>query len=888
MTSPIEEACLRHELRIRKHVAKMEIETKCLPCVLSLDGEEKRILREQGAAELDRRLRSKGCFAFPALDISKIRPRVLHTDLGRDNESNVVLVSPREGPWKAFGKEFNRRLMALTGIRLSVVDEREFELGRDDRGALILGGGHENQVAKALSHQNVSYGDRNIPGKDGFLIHTIHDYKRSGRNLILIAGDESAHEEMLRELVGALGNHGQSWTLNRIHAARPGKGLRRELGSKTRMLKSIVRTANFLSRIPEREIGTTCSEVAEQLRILLQSGGVENKFFNGKTIPAAVHVFHAYQVTGDREFLKLLKDFLWALVEYHIGTDAGVSNINTYDFHLGPLITAWSLVETDPLFDDDERLIITNVLLSSLRQIRLYKACCWKTEPNKLRFNHETFPALNLYWGARYFGDYYRIPEAEEWDDIAEEMFTGPIGEVFKHMENANHYQWYVPCHKFSHDAATGRMESVANGNFRKAAYCAAAAIDNFGNRVDYGDTSNPLSDARASLVILREAASAHGDGTLSWVEKRARESRAYNSFVSFPYGSVGLAGQHLQKASVPPNTRVWERLDLDDHVRRRYAPLMPRKYTLDKIGFRTGWGEEDQFLLFEPYAADMHIHYDMNAILRYNHKGRIWIVDNGYGKPSGVKNATEAYARRQTGPSDHNTVIFWRDDDEPVIPPPFCAILSLESHEDLHLFQSALLDVEGSDWLRSVVILENEFLLVIDQINIGGSHSAVECQFNGLGELEEERDGWILEQTGKRLFVTTENNHERQSSSYLSATWEHELIPEIYPHAKPPVKQLSRISRNPRHGARPLFATLVAATSGDTAPYRMEVTGSEIRIEGDCGAKLELERVGLVAKKGPNGLYLNMDADWRVPEDLTPDMFGGPGEKRPWIKELR
>ena len=445
--------------------------------------------------------------------------------------------------------------------------------------------------------------------------------------------------------------------------------------------------------------------------------------------------------------------------------------ISDIDFPLGDLVISWSLAEPEEVFSERERLLITATLLALCRQVHGYAAKFWPVKPDQLRFNHETFPALSLLRAARYFGHCYKIPDVRAWQANADLVFTGPVGKVFKHVENASGYQWIVPMHKFMYDVATGSVETLKNRNICKTAYAAVAVTDNFGIAVDYGDaTDNPVGVNTRILGLLDAAASAARDGTLAWVAEFLRSAAGDQILKSYPPAGQGLPGQNTQAPGNPPETGDWETPELDDHIRAFYQPDLAREYVADKIGFRTGWTPEVQFLLFEPQSVSGHIHYDMNAILRYNHRGRVWIVDNGYGRPSRLSNVSRSYSERQRGPEDHNVVIFRDRQGEPVIPPPFGAIITCRRAGELLLLQSALCQIDGADWLRTIVLVFDRLMLVVDQVRASGRESVIECQFNALGDDVLDGKEWRLEQQGGNLFGPLGERDERGRPRHTKA----------------------------------------------------------------------------------------------------------------------
>jgi hypothetical protein len=48
-------------------------------------------------------------------------------------------------------------------------------------------------------------------------------------------------------------------------------------------------------------------------------------------------------------------------------------------------------------------------------------------------------------------------------------------------------------------------------------------------------------------------------------------------------------------------------------------------------VQYRSGWGFDDEYLLFETIGWTDHGNYDLGALVQYCAGGRLWIVDHGY-----------------------------------------------------------------------------------------------------------------------------------------------------------------------------------------------------------------------------------------------------------------
>jgi hypothetical protein len=320
------------------------------------------------------------------------------------------------------------------------------------------------------------------------------------------------------------------------------------------------------------------------------------------------------------------------------------------------------------------------------------------------------------------------------------------------------------------------------------------------------------------------------------------------------------------ERPEAPPPLDI---VPLEAHVREMAAPEMPRGYVYDKAALRDGFEPEDAYLLLDGYSVGSHIHYDQNAIIRYTCADRLWIVDNGYGKPSGEKAAQKAYSSREVGPQDHNTLLVIDDDGEIAQPPPFCALLSDTTEGPLTLLQSALASYAGVDWLRTIVWIEGAGALVIDDAQVNETVGELRCQLNMLGEIELTDGRLTCSQTDRWMHLAFESGTEVETREWTNASWDGEFESGAYPFAELPIKKVERVAA-PAAGGRQRFVTLIEA--GEAAEPTLDLTEADaaLTVTGPLpGADLALEGVGLQVQLSGGVLTVEFAEGWELPDDL-------------------
>lgn len=855
---------------LRKHTGRFPSWTARENTVVDLDDEERRILGQQGEQALDAHLRSRGMFPVPALDIRELKPLRLHTCLGHAEGTPAALYVPEARHLQRAAESICAALTERACRPPELRSADEFRPGQLSRShAIVLGGAHESEAVALLCDLYWLDADLRAPGVGGWLLRTVHNPAGLGHNVLHLCADENTTDLALDALISSLqaSPHG-CVGVDPLMQVHPGTCLRRALGEfadwqdSFMALASSGMTTEHLASAPEDM--DDLEGFMDWLAVGYDSGGPEGDRYNRGPMGVAMRAARLYLLSGDRRYLALFKGLVWRLVEYHCNFPGGASYLADYDFEVQSLALYWDLLEEEPVFSDAERLVITNFLLASLRMVDGYRAARWATRPDELRHNHETFPALSLYFGGRYFADYYRLSEAGGWLDTAHQTFSGPIESAAKHLEDANSYQWLVPLHKLVYDTATESDTYLRNGVLERIVENVLATTDNLGWPSDFGDAGRPVGGGMLPAVLLEHAAGRLHDPGLQWQADRIAAAIPGGRLVLTGFLGEFFGPKRIEAQAAGPPAPVTV-VALDDHIRQSAAPQFPHKYTFDKLALRDGWDPEGEYLLLDGYSLGSHFHYDQNAIIRFSSGGRLWLVDNGYGKASGESRAGIAFSNRERGPQDHNTLLVYEDAERLALPNPFSALLANVTAGSLTLVQSAQVGYGPVDWLRTIVWLRGSFFLVVDQVNVMAPLHELRCQLNMLGHARLGPGRLVCEQRGGRMVLQFEGDSEPMLGSYSNASWDEVFAGGHYPYADPPIAKLERV-RRPEVGESVLFAALLEA--GEPR-YRLSVSGESVSVTGTIAGGAELSGHGASVELSARRLGVRVTSPWPVPEDI-------------------
>lgn len=775
--------------RIRKHLPEA-IWTQRKLTVVDLTHEEQACLEAAGPAACQRLLAQQDAFLFPALDIESVGRSSTRTLLADHNGVCARIIVPRcvdrlRDHAQSLAAELDRRC----GIQLPVLADTDVSEGDiTSANTILFGGGHENRVARWLAYRSYGWADATLPGAGGVLVTTHVDVGSSGTNVVQIAGDPDALRQAVAAVLEQVRDEGGCIGVGHIHSVTLGPRTQRAMPEWPAVVESVF--ALMAHPLVETPLSADPVEAARQVAPGFDSGGYEKNYVNNGPLRAAIQAVRYYEVSGDVRGAVFLREVLLHFMDYYLNTAAGASIPSDVDFYLGHVVSAFARLQSLPLFSDEDCLLCANFLLACTRAVFDYNQRFWKVKPEQTtRHNHQTFPGRTLLQCADAF-DRHGIPDARRWREESRLIFSGGVLERSKHSENANLYEYLTPEHAAWFCAYAGTMTVFSNGHLAGAARRAVVTTDNFFRPVDYGDAALTMKPQMCD-VLPRLAAGHSDDPELQWFARNVFERSP--EYILSP--TLGLPPLRSERPGTPPAHGAWEKLPLDDAFWRDYVSAYPRKHVFDKLAFRSGWTDDDQYLLFEGVGnlSISHSHNEVNSIVRYNQAGRHWLVSNGYGKRVGVSNAAVAFSTRVRGPDDHNMLVLRDPGGKTLTDLPVCSVLlALGDAGPVHHLTAALLNYGGVDWYRTIVLIEDRLLLVIDRIVPGpGVTPKGHIEWNALGDLQCVDRGWQLDQQGVIMDVQSTAGWRMETGETPSADWYRVLVSGQYPYASFPPRKL-------------------------------------------------------------------------------------------------
>lgn len=611
-------------------------------------------------------------------------PRHIELQTAINGDVIVHIAAPRSAHGQKAAQSIQRRLEEQ-GARVETHDDPEESLLRSAKGPVIVVGNlADSRCIRELYYRSLCATDLFYPGPSGYELRTLCDPFGTGHNLILIGYSDA----------------------DGVEAA--GLKFQEQLGESIPHLKELHITQ---LPFPERDIDAcrrgelpaTATEIANTMQ--------------------GDNIGYLYYMTGEPSLGENYKKAWQAVLSCGYNKTEDVVQSHLYSLWR---FLPWRLVEDMDLFDDAERLAITQYFYGWAESEEGWRhvADCPRTQrPNNPRQNHELVPALALMHAADYFEAHFpTAPGPEKWREVGRTAFE-PYDTSWKPLcDGLCHGWWMSQPIMLEYALLDPEHRYFAHGGARKAAECALAVINNDGWMPCAGDT-----DIKRQFPgpVLRIAADFYQDESFRFGHDLALPDRRFGWQTVLPRAfDSGVQPQKPQDqvgiTVVPVDPliyHVWEHepeLAIDTVT---CPPSAPIEQCFDKLAVRSGWSLADDYLLIDGLGGGSHSYDDAGGIIEYARLGVSVIVQ----EDSFVHSA----------PEDHSLVTIVRNGETGII--PGFAILEeqqTDSNGTVYL-RIRSKDYAGTDWVREVHLMPGKCAVFIDTVtaNTAGDF-AIEAHF--------------------------------------------------------------------------------------------------------------------------------------------------------------
>lgn len=668
--------------------------------------------------------------------VDRARKLYPETLLAEGGKATCIIVSPDDKEYLALADRVAEAVARASGGAKPAVRKASEVKDADlhETAAVCLGNVINNwRLLYCYSHSQV-FADEFYPGAaGGYDVRTVQDPWGTGKNLVSLGASD---------LEGAR----RAVEVFEKKVAESAKGGRVALPHFLETRLTGAAQGRFAAQF-DRPLGKDYIDKQKESAAASLEAGIHCGLFN----PAA-GIGLSYALTRRPEYAHA---FVWLIQEAkrHHDTDpktfGGPWGMDS-DFRIFLVMPAWKEVEECPELSEEDRLDVARILYQWVGDVGEASATA---RGDRVRFNHQTFPAVGLMHAGHYYGKYHDAPRAERWLQMAARTFDKQMTTTKPHCD-CNSYQWHTLHHTFLYGLGTQNLTYFENGNARRNADYATLTMNNMGRQVAYGDMGT-WGSIGGERHILHYAEWYYRDGRALWtldLKERYSPMKSLGEYVgrvAEPARPDDLAGV-VAWAPVP---KMWydSFLNADRDT--------PQEKTFDKVSMREGFDIDDAYMLLDGLTVGGHGNDDANAILQWYEDGRIWLADGDYTK--GL-------------PKHHCGVLILKDGQSAPIP----KAASLDHAAELPsvgVSRTTLRDYSGVDWARNVVWLKGRAFAVVDQMT---AHEPADYSFRAIwqsvGIVENRGATMDIEQQGRfaRLAMTPDALGLMQEDAELGENW--------------------------------------------------------------------------------------------------------------------
>ena len=651
---------------------------------------------------------------------------------GIDLRHQVVVLIPAAPEYAAAGARIAADLERAGCCQVVVVAASDQALEIGSATPIALGNCANNDLIQTLYYTARDFTDRAWPSPGGWAIRSVTDATASGADAVLLSVSDSDDAASAAAAFGQILEH-HGLQLPWLHQV--------ELG---RWRQLYLDRINDLLPTPDASLDVIGGG----------SGDWDYMMAIGRVGVLAVK-------TGDEKLIQRFATELLRFLRVRFSERELEDPIQIHGF-LRNLSRPFAMLEHHPALSDSLRLEVLQNLLAVYRSTEgaANPALLNDSQHTRVRQNHGTRTALDVYDGGLYFWRHHGLEEGRQWMQLAARFFEPQLASSKPVCDSWGH-QWAASLYNTAEYALlAGRLDYFASPHFIDAADRALMAHTN----LEWG----PL------FYLLLAAAVTGNDEYLAlchWQDVSLRQvSRVEDTFAQDPEAAAeddlvqralaqvgadefgrtwisGSRGQHpsrLTGVSVAPVARLFYN-SIESY--ESFAPAgvyrrdVPFESTFDKISYRSGWGEQDTYLLLDGISGGSHSYQDANCIVRFASHGKSWLGGPQYGT------WTTGTVREQNG------VSVCCEGEGAGCEARYAQLHQAGTVAGVGLIRSSL-DLPGvARWYRQIVIHPHRWILVCDEVVAAkAGEFSFQAQWNLLGEVTEFDDITELdEQAGVR-----------------------------------------------------------------------------------------------------------------------------------------
>ncbi|MDE3259590.1 MAG: PQQ-binding-like beta-propeller repeat protein [Gemmatimonadota bacterium] len=423
---------------------------------------------------------------------------------------------------------------------------------------------------------------------------------------------------------------------------------------------------------------------------------------------------------------------------------------------------------------------------------------------DRVRQNHQTMSGLDLFYGGRYFHQVHGLAEGRAWMKLAE-VFFAPQMTSNKPVCDSWGHQWAFSLFNTADYAlASGKTDYFTSKPYLEGVDRALVAHSNLeGGPQQYMLMAAAVTGNDEYLQLCGTS----DEGALAGKAVRTN----VEPFRAWVTGRAAATPERMGRVGVAPLSRLFYD-SLEDiggfAPEGVYVRDVPYEQTFDKVYFRSGWTDDDDYLLLCGISGGSHSYQDGNCIVRYTGRGKNWF--GGRVGPASIR--------------DHNGVSVAVDASGPGCESRYAALRYVSEGDRLSAAGTCMGYPGQADWNRHIVNSRYGWFLVIDEVRAKAEGEyLIECRWHVYGDVESS-DGVLRAIQGD---ARLEMRH--------SGSGARELAPVTSALAEGGTRWVQRSLKSLEPGEGVRFATLFWSDEG-TQPrtFAMSAEASGYRVEGE------------------------------------------------------
>ena len=571
--------------------------------------------------------------------IQKLKPLRTTTSLVRDGQAQASIVMPTDAQGQAAARALQQQIEAKTGCTLPLLgDDEAWETAWGKQNLIVVGNLMTNKVFAMLYCLHYACSDAAWPGKGGYEVRTVCDARGLGQNIVVLGGSD---EMGVRAAVAAF-----------LQKVEPGDSLVLDHFIDTRI------DGKAFTPLSDEELAEQPTNPIKQTR--------------------------NYYRTGNPQFAELAKRGYLKFAETMETMDT-MKSTHSYGWYG----LCWDLLEEAPVLTDEERLIITNGLVTFMEKAPVHYQPL-EDRPSPLAADMTT---IYSYDTGRYFQDYY--PECEVAHKIMdrERVYWSVNSRHWTLAAQSSWYQGNEGGEVLRYAIQALDFEWLESGRFKKWLEWYWGSCSNTGGLSGYGDSGwgGAYPDA---VWALQVGAWYYKEGWMQWMADRGSCPRR---------GGVNLGHSFYTGTDKPePPTHLGDlyRVPLDDWMAEQLKPDFPRARTFSKISIQDGYEPGAPYLQLDGIGSFTHGHKSTNQIVCFTQNDQYWLHASGY-------------MIRQV--LEHNLMGVYRNSKAGKMP----SVAELRHFAQVpggKFVQSVVSGYNGLEWSRSILWRNGGTVLAIDR----------------------------------------------------------------------------------------------------------------------------------------------------------------------------